>query len=153
MTPGLRDALLPLLRIVRGTRYWPISTTDGDALSVAEPAHERIADATAFLATIGVGIGDDDTADTVMERAFPSSRDARSWLEQELPAAEFPTWVAKRSRGTAGAFLFGAVQRGRYVQAAGGRIVWQAGESSTDDAEAYLVDGQVQWRGAPDAVV
>lgn len=153
MTPGLRDALLPLLHIVRGTRYWPISTTDGDALSVAEPAHERVADATAFLATIGVGIGDDDTADTVAERAFPSSRDARSWLEKELPAAEFPIWVAKRSRGTAGAFLFGAVQRGHYVQAAGGRIVWQAGESLTDDAEAYLVDGQVQWRGVPDAVV
>ncbi|MER6759998.1 MULTISPECIES: inositol monophosphatase family protein [Amycolatopsis] len=153
ITPGLRDDLLPLLRIVRGTRYWPIPTTNGATLSVAEPARERVADATAFLATVGVGIGDDDTADTIAEREFPSSRDARSWLEQELPAAEFPPWVARRSRGTAGAYLFGAVQRGHYVRTVGGRIAWQAGESSTDDAEAYLVDGQVQWRGAPDAVV
>ena len=153
ITPGLSDALLPLLRIVRGTPYWPISTTDGDVTSVAEPAPERVADGTAFLATIGVGIGDDDTADTVAEREFPSSHDARSWIGQELPAAEFPMWVAKRSRGTAGAFLFGSVQRGHYAPMADGGIAWQAEGNSTDDAEAYLVDGQVQWRRAPDAVV
>ena len=62
-------------------------------------------------------------------------------------------WVAKRSRGTAGAFLFGSVQRGHYAPMADGGIAWQAEGNSTDDAEAYLVDGQVQWRRAPDAVV
>ncbi|MEC3978912.1 hypothetical protein [Amycolatopsis sp. H20-H5] len=114
---------------------------------------QHVTGATAFLATICVGIGDNDTADMVAERAFPSSRDARSWVEQELPVAEFPIWVAKRPRGTAGAFLFGAVQRGHYVPTAEGQIAWQVGESSTDDTEAYLVDGQVRWRGAPNAVV
>jgi myo-inositol-1(or 4)-monophosphatase len=153
ITPGLRDVLLPLLRIVRGTGYWPTSATDGDATSVADLAGERVTATTAFLATIGVGIGDDDTAATVAERAFPSSRDARSWVEQELLVAEFPMWVAKRPRGTAGAFLFGAVQCGRQVSTVEGRIAWQVGENSADDTEAYLVDGQVQWRSSPDAVV
>jgi myo-inositol-1(or 4)-monophosphatase len=153
ITPGVRDVLLPLLRIVRGTRYWPMSATDGDATSVAQPAGERVTGATAFLATIGVGIGDDDTADTVAERAFPSSRDARSWVEQELPVAAFPMWVVERPRGTAGAFLFGAVQRGRYVPEVEDRVAWQTEGISADDAEAYLVDGQVRWRVSPDAAV
>lgn len=153
ITPGLRDVLLPLLRIVRGTRYWPTSAIDGDATSGAEPSGERVIGATAFLATIGVGIGDDDTADTVVEREFRSSHNARSWVEQELPVAKFPTWVAQRSRGSVGAFLFGSVQRGHYVPTAEGEIGWQAEGSSADDVEAYLVDGQVQWRGASDAVV
>lgn len=59
--------------------------------------------------------------------------------------------VAKR--GTAGAFLFGAVQCGHYVPAVEGKTAWQARESLAEDAEAYLVDGQVQWRGVPAAVV
>lgn len=153
IAPGLRDVLLPLLRIVRHTRYWPTSAADRDTTPVADPAGERVVGATAFLATIGVGIGDDDTADTVAEKVFPSSRDARSWIERELPVADFPVWVGKRSRGTAGAFLFGAVHCGQYAPTTEGRIGWQAGESSTCDADAYLVDGQVQWRGAPDVVV
>lgn len=153
ITPGLRDVLLPLLHIVRGTRYWPISAIDGDATSVAEPAGERVIGATTFLATIGVGIGDDDTADTVAERVFPSSHDARSWVEQELPLAEFPMWVAKRPRGTAGAFLFGAVERGRYIPDVEGRAAWRTEGISEGAADAYLVDGQVRWHVSPNAAV
>ncbi|GAA3436954.1 hypothetical protein ACFFS4_13760 [Kutzneria kofuensis] len=122
--------------------------TEGEATLTAQPAAERVAGATAFLATIGVGIGDDDTADTVAEKEFSSSRDAQTWIEQELPVAEFPTWVVQRPRGAAGAFLFGAVQRGRYEPEACGCVVWQAEEGSADDVEAYLVEGQVRWRDA-----
>lgn len=151
VTPSLGDALLPLLRILRGTRYWPISATEGETASAAPPARKRVVGATAFLATIGVGIGDDDTADTLAEREFSSSRDAQTWIERELPLAEFPAWVVQRPRGAAGAFLFGAVQRGRYAMEAKGCIAWQADEGSVDDVEAYLVEGQVRWRDAQGA--
>jgi hypothetical protein len=153
MTPSLGDALLPLLRILRGTRYWPISAGEGETASTARPAEERIAGATAFLATIGVGVGDDDTADTLAEREFSSSPDARTWIERKLPVAEFPAWVLQRPRGAVGAFLFGAVQRGRYAMDANGCVAWQAEEGSADDVEASLVEGQVRWRDAQGAAV
>lgn len=153
VTPSLGDALLPLLRILRGTRYWPISATEGESPSTARHAEERVVGATAFLATIGVGIGDDDTADTLAEKEFSSSRDAQNWIERELPMAEFPAWVVQRPRGAAGAFLFGAVQRGRYEPEPNGGVAWQAEEGSMDGVEAYLVEGQVRWRDAQGAAV
>ncbi|MDX8036926.1 inositol monophosphatase family protein [Lentzea sp. BCCO 10_0856] len=153
VTPSLGGALLPLLRVLRGTRYWPISAIDDESGSTARSAGERVVGDTAFLATIGVGIGDDDTADTVAEKEFSSSRDAQTWIERELPAAEFPAWVVRRPRGAAGAFLFGAVQRGRYDMEANGCVAWQMEERSVDDVEAYLVEGQVQWRNAQGAAV
>ncbi|WP_410593629.1 inositol monophosphatase family protein [Amycolatopsis sp. lyj-23] len=148
VAPSLADTLLPLLRILRGTRYWPISTTEGETAATARPAGKRIVGATAFLATIGVGLGDDDTADTLAEGEFNSLPDAQTWIEQELPVAQFPTWILQRPRGAAGAFLFGAIQRGRYAIEASGRVAWQAEESSADDVEAYLVEGQLRWRDA-----
>lgn len=153
VTPSMGDALLPLLRILRGTRYWPISATEGEWASTARSAEKRVVGATAFLATIGVGVGDDDTADTLAEREFSSSRDAQTWIERELPVAEFPAWVVQRPRGAAGAFLFGAVQRGRYEPEANGCVAWQAEEGSVDDVEAYLVEGQVRWRDAQGVAV
>ncbi|WP_233223459.1 inositol monophosphatase family protein [Amycolatopsis sp. CA-128772] len=41
VTPSLADTLLPLLRILCGTRYWPISTFEGETASTAWPAETR----------------------------------------------------------------------------------------------------------------
>jgi len=153
MTPGLRDVLLPLVCVVSGTQRWPASAATRASGSVARSGAGRAVGATAFLATIGVGIGDDDTADTVAEKEFSSPTDARSWIEHELPVASFPAWVSQRPRGSAGVFLFGAVQRGDYVPEVDGGIVWQPDENSADDLEAYLVGGQVRWRGTPGTAV
>ncbi|EWM19645.1 hypothetical protein KUTG_09949 [Kutzneria sp. 744] len=98
--------------------------------------------AVTFRPAILLGIGDDDTVEAVAEDEFDNEQAARTWVEQHLPHATFPEWVARRRHGTAGAFLFGQVQRGYY-----------SGESDEDweldhDApswDADLVDGVVRW--------
>ena len=68
---------------------------------------------------------------------------SRANIKQQLPQASFPEWVGRRRHGTAGAFLFGQVQRGYY-----------SGESDDDweldhDApgwDADLVHGVIHWR-------
>jgi hypothetical protein len=98
-----------------------------------------------WRSAILLGIGDDDTVEAVAESEHDSEQAARAWVEEHLPDASFPEWVARRRHGTAGAFLFGQVQRGYY-----------SGENDDDweldhDAsgwDADLVDGVIRWRAA-----
>lgn len=99
-----------------------------------------------WRSAILVGIGDDDTVDQVAEAEFDSEQAARAWVDEHLPHAALPAWVARRPHGTAGAFLFGQVQRGYY-----------SGETDEDweldhDApgwDADLVGDVVRWRPGP----
>ncbi|MGW4527868.1 hypothetical protein [Amycolatopsis sp. NPDC004378] len=105
------------------------------------PRHEIGAET--WRAAILLGIGDDDTIGSVAESEHDSELAARAWVEHHLPDARFPEWVARRRHGTAGAFLFGQVERGYY-----------SGESDDDweldhDApgwDADLVHGVIRWR-------
>lgn len=105
------------------------------------PRHEI--GAVTWRSAILLGIGDDDAVDEVAGAEHHSEPAARAWVKQHLPRASFPGWVARRRHGTAGAFLFGQVQRGYY-----------SGESDDDweldhDApswDADLVNGAIRWR-------
>jgi hypothetical protein len=107
------------------------------------PRHEI--GAVTWRSAILLGIGDDDTIDEVAGAEHDSEQTARAWVEERLPYASFPEWVAHRRHGTAGAFLFGQVQRGYY-----------SGESDDDweldhDApgwDADLVRGVIHWRAS-----
>ncbi|GLZ30899.1 hypothetical protein Lesp02_30880 [Lentzea sp. NBRC 105346] len=108
----------------------------------------------AFCATIGVGIGDDDTVDTIVDGRFDTANEARLWIEQTLPKTPFPDWVMHRPFGSAGAFLLGSIQAGSYVSGPDGtNTVWLASENAGVDVDAVLVDGRVQWLRDPDAAV
>jgi hypothetical protein len=114
---------------------------------------ESRAGVTAFLATIGVGVGGDDTADTVGEAEFATIGEARSWVERMLPTAQFPEWIERQPHGSLGAFLFGSIQRGHQIAAHDGSVSWVSDLNSAEDLNADLVDGRVHWRSEPETLV
>lgn len=101
-----------------------------------------------FRASIGLGIGDDDTVDTVAVSEHDNESDARAWIEHELPRAQFPEWVNRRQHGTAGAFLFGQFEQGWRVQDAERGGLFEP-DLDTSGWDADLVDGALRWRPSP----
>lgn len=97
-----------------------------------------------WKATLIIGIGDDDTVGSVAETEQDTEQAARHWVERELPRAQFPDWVTRRRHGSAGAFLFGQVVRGKYTLDEEG-LVWEP-DFKFPDLEADLVDGAVRWQ-------
>ncbi|WP_409495984.1 inositol monophosphatase family protein [Amycolatopsis sp. cmx-11-12] len=153
-TPARQDTLLPLVQIVRGTPYWPAPTPIGIDHQVGgsrQSAKHKVG-TTTFKATIGIGIGDDDTVDAITEVEFFTSDEARSWIEQTLPETEFPEWVKQRPFGPAGAFILGSIQQGSYV-AVPDDVAWVPKDSTAEDLDAVLAEGRVRWCGSPDAAV
>jgi hypothetical protein len=109
-----------------------------------KPTTRRPGDVT-FRAAICVGIGDDvDIADCSADTEHETLADAQAWVETELPRAKFPAWVARRPHGTAGAFLFGSVDEGWYVQYDDG-LSWEPDPDRHRSVECDLVDGTVRW--------
>jgi hypothetical protein len=97
-----------------------------------------------FRASIALGIGDDDTIGTVTSSVHVSESAARGWVEDELPRARFPEWVGQRQHGTAGAFLYGQIERGWYAD---GPDTEQVLEPDLDAQgwDADLIDGTLRW--------
>jgi len=154
-TPGLRDTLLPLVQIVRGTPYWPAPTpiVIDHQIGGSRQSTKHEVGATTFKATVGIGIGDDDTVDTITEAEFLTANEARSWIEQTLPETEFPEWVKQRPFGPAGAFVLGSIQHGSYVAVPDDDVAWVPMDSTSEDLDAVLAEGRVRWCGSPDAAV
>jgi hypothetical protein len=98
----------------------------------------------AWLAAIGVGIGDDDTIDGVAETEHADLAAARAWVEQVLPTTEFPAWVHNRPHGTAGAFLYGTVGQGWYARQDDGSIECEP-DPDGPVWDADLIDGVLRW--------
>jgi hypothetical protein len=96
-------------------------------------------------ASIALGIGDDDTISEVTSSIHANEADARGWVEAELPRAQFPEWVGRRQHGTAGAFLYGQIERGWYVDGPDAKPMFEpdVGASGWD---ADLVDGVLRWQ-------
>jgi hypothetical protein len=105
------------------------------------PRHET--GAATWRSAILLGIGDDDTVDAVAESKHDSEQTARTWVEQHLPHARFPEWVAHRRHGTAGAFLFGQVERRYY--SGGSDQDWEL-DRDAPGWDADLVQGVIGWR-------
>jgi len=108
------------------------------------PRHEI--GAVTWRSAILVGIGDDDTVDQVAEAEFDSEQAARTWVEQQLPNAELPDWVARRPHGAAGAFLYGSIERGYY--SGEHDEDWEL-DHDTPGWDADLVRGVIRWRPGP----
>jgi hypothetical protein len=62
-----------------------------------------------------------------------------------LPRARFPEWVADRQHGTAGAFLYGQIERGWHVDGPDATPTFEpdVGASGWD---ADLIDGMLRWQ-------
>jgi hypothetical protein len=78
----------------------------------------------------------------------PSEAEARAWIEEELLRARFPEWVTRRRHGTAGAFLFGQIERGFYVEDAAEGVAFEP-DLDQPGWDADLVDGTLRWRPSP----
>jgi hypothetical protein len=102
----------------------------------------------AFRASIALGIGDDDTVGTVLVSEHDNEADARAWVAHELPRARFPEWVTRRRHGAAGAFLYGQVERGWYVEDAEQGVVFEP-DLDAGGWDADLVDDTLRWRPSP----
>jgi hypothetical protein len=113
--------------------------------SVREVRSQRQVGDVTWHAGIALGIGDDDTVSGVgAESEHDTEQAARAWIEQELPRAAFPEWVTRRPHGTAGAFLFGQLDRG-YITALEPAPEWEP-DLDAPSWDADLVDGTVRWR-------
>jgi hypothetical protein len=120
----------------------------GGHVTVHQLAGRRPGDERALRASIAIGIGDDDTIGTLAMSEHGSESDARAWIEEELPRARFPEWVARRRHGTAGAFLFGQIERGFYVEEAAEGVAFEP-DLDQPGWDADLVDGRLRWRPSP----
>jgi hypothetical protein len=97
-----------------------------------------------FHAAICVGIGDEADADVLAETEHETLADAQTWVQAELPRAKFPAWVARRPHGTAGAFLYGSIDEGWYVQYDDG-LSWEPDPKRHRSIDGDLVHGTVTW--------
>lgn len=97
-----------------------------------------------WRAGIVLGIGDDDTVDGIAESEHETEQAAKAWVERELPRAVFPEWVLRREHGSAGAFLFGSVDRG-YFTPYEQTTTWEP-DDDAPNWDADLVAGEVHWR-------
>ncbi len=101
-----------------------------------------------FRASIALGIGDDDAVGAVAVAEHGSERDARAWVEAELPRAQFPDWVARRPHGTAGAFLYGQIECGWHAPDRDQGVVFEP-DLDAPGWDADLLDGRLRWRSSP----
>jgi hypothetical protein len=108
--------------------------------------HVRQVGVVVWNASIDLGIGDDDTVCGVAASDHATEQAARAWVEEELPRAEFPAWVARRPHGVAGAFLYGSVTRG-YLAASDPEPSWEP-DLDAPSWDADLVNGAVHWHRA-----
>ncbi|MFD8496005.1 hypothetical protein [Amycolatopsis sp. NPDC059657] len=116
--------------------------------TVHQLAGRRPGDERAFPASIAVGIGDDDTVGTLVVSEHGSASEARAWIEEELPRARFPGWVTRRRHGSAGAFIFGQIEQGFYVEDAAEGVAFEP-DLDQPGWDADLVEGTLRWRHSP----
>lgn len=98
-----------------------------------------------FRASIALGIGDDDTIDVVTSSVHARESDAREWVKNELPRAQFPEWVGRRQHGTAGAFLYGQIEQGWRVDGPDAVPLFEP-DLDAPGWDADLVDGALRWQ-------
>lgn len=117
--------------------------TLSDAVDMETTHHQRTIGKITWRAAIVLGIGDNDTVGVVTETDHADEQTARAWIEQQLPHAVFPEWVTRRRHGTAGAFMFGQIERGYYTGP--NEDDWQP---ALDDRlwDADLIHGVVHWQ-------
>ena len=68
--------------------------------------------------------------------------EARAWIEEELPRARFPEWVARRRHGSAGAFIFGQIEQGFYVEDAAEGVAFEPDLDSSAAAQPLPAIGR-----------